>query len=115
MRAIPYTTSSGSDGTGTGEASGSPRDAADLMRCRDAGTPEEGMTGARGCAVTAASPGGGQGWPRCGRQRRRSSYQIDVREGDFPPVPANDAPLCHTGQGFLPEWRESTAACSSGC
>jgi hypothetical protein len=24
--------------------------------CRAAGTPEEGMTGARGCAVTAASP-----------------------------------------------------------
>jgi hypothetical protein len=40
---------------------------------RAAGTPEEGMTGARGCAVTAASPGGGQSWPRCGRQRRRRS------------------------------------------
>jgi hypothetical protein len=48
MRAIPYTTSSGSDGTGTGEASGSRRAAADLERCRDARTPEEGMTGAIG-------------------------------------------------------------------
>jgi hypothetical protein len=48
---------------------------------RAAGTPEEGMTGARGCTVTAASPGGGQGWPRCGRQRRRRSYRIEVREG----------------------------------
>ena len=37
---------------------------ADLARCRVAGTPEEGMTGARGCTVTAASPGGGQSWPQ---------------------------------------------------
>ena len=102
MRAIPYTTSSGADGTGTGEASGSRRDAAGLAHCRDAGTPEEGMAGARGCAVTAASPGGRQGRPRRGRQRRRHSNQSDVREGDFPPEPAPEAPLCHAGQHVSP-------------
>jgi len=44
----------------------------------------------------------GQGWPRWERQRRRRSYQIDVREGDFPPVPAPEARLDHTGQCVLP-------------
>jgi hypothetical protein len=39
--------------TGSGRASGSGRPAADLARCRAAETPEEGMTGGRGCAVTA--------------------------------------------------------------
>jgi Phage integrase, N-terminal SAM-like domain len=97
------------------DTSGSRRAAADLERCRDARTPGERMTGAIGCAVTAASPGGGQGWPRCGRQHRRRSYQGDVREGDFPPVPAPEAPLDDAGQCVLPGGGERTAACSSGC
>jgi hypothetical protein len=45
----------GVESLGTGEARGSRRAAADLARCRDAGTPEVGMTGATGCTVTAAS------------------------------------------------------------
>ena len=52
MRPIPYTTSCcGTDRTG--RASGSGRPAADPARRRAAGTADEGITGARGCAVTA--------------------------------------------------------------
>jgi|HubBroStandDraft_3_1064219.scaffolds.fasta_scaffold1181450_1 hypothetical protein len=53
MRASPYTTFCGTDRTG--RASGSGRPAADLARRRAAGTADEGITGARGCAVTASS------------------------------------------------------------
>jgi hypothetical protein len=50
----------GADGDGgrtTGRASGSLRAAARPARSRDTAVPERGMTGDRGCAVTAASPG----------------------------------------------------------
>jgi hypothetical protein len=53
MRAIPYITSCGTDRTV--RASGSGRPAAELARRRAAGTADEGITGARGCAVTAPS------------------------------------------------------------
>ena len=53
MRASPYTTFCGTDRTG--RATGSGRPAADLARRRAAGTADEGITGARGCAVAASS------------------------------------------------------------
>ncbi len=68
MRPIPYTTSAGADGVAAGRARGSGRPAADLARCRTAWMAGEGMTGARGCAVTAASPQGAQDRLRCGRR-----------------------------------------------
>jgi hypothetical protein len=68
------------------------------------------MTGARGCAVTPASPGGRQGGPQ---RRPRSVQSSDVREGDFPPEPAPEAPLYHAEQGILPGWGKCPASCSS--
>jgi hypothetical protein len=66
MRPIPYTTSPGTDGTGNGRAGGNGRPAASLGRCRTPGVPDEGITGARRCAVTAASPANRRAGPAAG-------------------------------------------------
>ena len=90
-----------------GRARGSGRPAADLARCRTAWTVDEGMTGARGCAVTAASPQGAQDRMRCGR--RQGHPQVcsrSSRVGDCPPVLVSEAGLEHSGRWVLPVWGE---------
>ena len=61
---------------------------------RAAGTPEEGMTGARGCAVTAAFPGGKNVPPRVqavaepGKMRvsMRWRWDLNPRAGEISPI-----------------------------
>ena len=56
IRPVPYTTSAGTDKAAAGPAIGSGRTAAGLTRGVSARRPGDGMTGAIGSAVTAASP-----------------------------------------------------------
>ena len=91
MRAIPYTTSSGADGTGTGRASGSRRAAADLARCRAAGGGDDRSQGLRGHGCLPGE-----------RTRPTATRTAEVvwqcACGDFPPSLALEALLEHAGR-----------------
>ena len=91
MRAIPYTTSSGADGTGTGRASGSRRAAADLARCRAAGGGDDRSQGLRGHGCLPGE-----------RTRPTATRTAEVVRqcacGDFPPSLALEALLDHAGR-----------------
>jgi len=66
IRPIPYTTPAGMDKAAVGPAMGSGRTAAGATRGVPAIRPTEGMTGAIGWAVTAASWHRAQDQPGCG-------------------------------------------------
>ena len=83
-------------------------------RCRPAGTADEGMTGARGGAVMAASSQGEPGPPWCGRRGRLRACSSDARAGDSPRLRAPRTALDHAIQWILPGRGGTTAACSSG-
>ena len=97
MRPVPYTTSAGTDRAAAGPAMGSGRTEAGLTRGVPARRPGEGMTGAIGWAVTAASRNRAQHQPVGGGRPTCSSgppaCSSGVRFGNFSPVLVSEGGL----------------------